>query len=95
MARLKIGAIANDTPVKLTVVLPAAVHRDLVSYADALSKENGQAIEPPQLVAPMLTKFMATDRAFAKWRHSRKSANGGAPMEHHASGRRGGDSIDR
>ena len=33
MAKLKLGAIADDKPVKLTVELPAAVHRDLVAYA--------------------------------------------------------------
>lgn len=74
MARLKIGSIADETPVKLSVMLPAAVHRDLASYADALSKENGQAIEPAQLIGPMLMRFMATDRAFAKWRRTRSNS---------------------
>ena len=43
MAKLKLGAIADDKPVKLTVELPAAVHRDLVAYADALGQETGQS----------------------------------------------------
>ena len=30
MAKLKLGTIADDKPVKLTVELPAAIHRDLV-----------------------------------------------------------------
>ena len=81
MARLKIGAIADDTPVKLSVVLPAAVHRDLVSYAHALSTENGQMVEPAQIVGPMLLKFMATDRAFAKWRRSQRSAELGSSAD--------------
>ena len=33
MAKLKVGAITDDKPVKLTVELPAAVHRDLLAYA--------------------------------------------------------------
>lgn len=33
MAKLKLGAIADDKPVKLTIELPAAVHRDLLAYA--------------------------------------------------------------
>ena len=67
MTKLKLGAIADDKPVKLTVELPAAVHRDLLAYADALSRETGQPIaDPLKLVAPMLARFMATDRAFAK-----------------------------
>jgi len=36
MAKLKLGAIADDKPVKLAVELPANVHRDLVAYADVL-----------------------------------------------------------
>ena len=73
MAKLKLGAIAYDKPIKLTVELPAAIHRDLVAYADALGRETGQdAIEPAKLVAPMLARFIAGDRAFAKLRSVRK-----------------------
>jgi hypothetical protein len=44
-------------------------HRDLLAYAQALGRETGQsAIEPAKLVPPMLTRFMATDRAFARAR---------------------------
>ena len=69
MAKLKLGAIIDEKPVKLTVELPAAVHRDLLAYAKALARETGQAIaDPLKLVAPMLARFMATDRAFAKAR---------------------------
>jgi hypothetical protein len=69
MAKLKLGAIADDKPVKLTVELPAAVHRDLLAYAEVLAREAGQPIpDPLKLVAPMLARFMATDRAFAKAR---------------------------
>jgi hypothetical protein len=69
MAKLKLGAIIDVKPVKLTVELPAAVHRDLLAYAEVLARETGQPItDPLKLVAPMLARFMATDRAFAKAR---------------------------
>jgi hypothetical protein len=69
MAKLKLGAIADAKPVKLTVELPAAAHRDLLAYAEVLARETGQPIaDPSKLVAPMLARFMATDRAFAKAR---------------------------
>ena len=69
MAKLKLGAIADDKPVKLTVELPATVHRDLLAYTKALARETGQPIaDPSKLVAPILARFMATDRAFAKAR---------------------------
>jgi len=70
MAKLKLGPIADEKPVRLTADLPAAVHRDLLAYADALGRETGQAVEPVRLVAPMLARFMATDRAFARARRS-------------------------
>ncbi len=69
MAKLKLGAIVDDKPVRLTVDSPANVHRGLVAYADVLARETGQSIsDPAKLVAPMLARFMATDRAFAKAR---------------------------
>ena len=71
MAKLKLGAIADDKPVKLTVELSAALHRDLVAYGHALARETGHgAFEPAKLVGPMLARFMATDRAFAKLRRT-------------------------
>lgn len=70
MPKLKLGPLEDDKPVRVTAELPAAVHRDLVAYADALGRENGQPLEPAKLIAPMLSRFMATDRAFAKIRRS-------------------------
>jgi len=71
MSKLKLGAIADDKPVKLTVELSAAVHRDLLAYAEVLAGETGQGIaEPTKLIAPMLARFMATDRVFAKARRA-------------------------
>lgn len=69
MTKLKLGAIADDKSVKLTVELPVALHRDLLAYAEALARETGQPIsDPSRLVAPMLMRFMATDRGFRKAR---------------------------
>lgn len=65
MTKLKLSAIPDDKPVKLTVALPADVHRDLVDYATILSRQTGQKSEPAQLVAPMIARFMATDRGFS------------------------------
>ena len=79
-SRLKRGAIADDKPVRLTVEIPAVLHRDLVAYAQVLGRETGKSIsEPAKLIAPMLARFMATDRVFAKIRratHSRSTDSG-------------------
>lgn len=71
MAKLKLGPITDDKPVKATVELPAALHRDLVAYAEALGREQAQPIvDPVKLIVPMLERFMATDRGFAKARRA-------------------------
>lgn len=73
MTKLKLGPLADDRPVKLTLELPAVVHRDLAAYATALAAETGgEAVTPEKLVAPMLARFMASDRGFARGRHSAK-----------------------
>jgi hypothetical protein len=69
MAGLKLGPLVEDKPVRVTLELPGPIHRDLVRYAAALAEQTGQApVTPEKLVAPMLERFMATDREFAKAR---------------------------
>jgi hypothetical protein len=78
MAKLKIGTLPDDRPVKVSIELPASVHRDLVTYAKALASESGKSIsDPGKLIAPMLVRFMATDRGFAKLRRAVHSGDGG------------------
>lgn len=74
MTKLKLGPIAADKPVKVTVELPASVHRDLIAYAEILGRESGQtSADPVRLIVPMLERFIATDRGFAKARKSKAS----------------------
>lgn len=66
MAKLKLGPLVDDKPVKVTLELPAGLHRDLRDYAEALGGEQGQPVgDPIRLIVPMLERFMATDRGFA------------------------------
>ena len=67
MAKLKLTTVPDDKPVKVTVELPAAVLQDLAAYAEAIGRETGQATpDPAKLIVPMVQRFMATDRVFAK-----------------------------
>ena len=72
MTKLKLGTLLDGKPVRLTVELPAAVHRNLIAYAAILGGTSGQpAPEPAKLIPPMVERFMATDRAFMKVRRQR------------------------
>jgi hypothetical protein len=71
MTKLKLGAIADDKPKKVTVELPAGLHRDLTAYAEVLARETGQPVSDPlNLIVPMLQRFIATDRGFARSRRA-------------------------
>ncbi|MBS1165641.1 MAG: hypothetical protein H6R00_1666 [Proteobacteria bacterium] len=75
MAKLKLGPIADDKPVKVTLELPASIHRDLTAYAEILGRGGGQsAADPVRLIVPMLERFMATDRGFARARRGKSDA---------------------
>ncbi|MEJ0066183.1 MAG: DUF2274 domain-containing protein [Caulobacteraceae bacterium] len=72
MAQLKLGAIDDDKPVRVTVELPARLHRDLIAYGRILGGDT--PVEPMKLIGPMLERFMASDRGFASARRSRSGA---------------------
>lgn len=81
MAKLKLGALDDERPVKVSVELPATVHRDLISYAEVLARETGRPIgEPVKLIVPMIERFMGTDRAFTKAMRTRVPT----ASEHHS-----------
>lgn len=68
MSRLRLGPIGDDKPIKISIDLPAAIHRDLLSYGKAHAAENGLGAPLPveRLIGPMLEKFMASDRGFRR-----------------------------
>ena len=41
MTKLKLGPLPDDKPVKITVELPAELHRSLADYAEVLARETG------------------------------------------------------
>ena len=42
MTKLRLGPIARDRPVKVTLELPASLHRDLAAYAEILVRGTGR-----------------------------------------------------
>jgi hypothetical protein len=73
MTKLKLGTILDEKPVKVTIELPASLYRDLGDYAEIHGRQSGQAIlDPAKLIAPMIERFIATDRGFARARRASK-----------------------
>lgn len=72
MNKLRLGPIIEEKPVKLTVELSGRLFRDLSDYAREHANANGLAepLPPERLVAPMLERFMASDRAFIRRRRT-------------------------
>lgn len=70
MTKLKLSSVEDEKPVKVTVTLSAALHRNLIAYAEILARASGNTVEPEKLIAPMLERFIASDRAFKKARRS-------------------------
>jgi hypothetical protein len=71
MTRLKMADLADEKPVRLTVEISARLHRELLAYAVALNGgvANG-APSPEKLIGPMIERFIATDRSYAKARRT-------------------------
>jgi len=74
MTELKIKELPDEKPVKMTVALPADIHRDLLAYATLLSGNEGK-MDPTRLVAPMLRHFMLGDKGFTRARRKQKEAS--------------------
>ncbi len=75
MTRLKLADLADEKPVRLTVEVSARLHREMVAYATALNGGDVKgAPTPERLIPPMIERFIATDRSYAK---SRRTAQPG------------------
>ncbi len=74
MTRLKLSDLASEKPVRVTLEIPAQLHRELGEYAKAVNGGNPEGAPPIELVmTAMLDRFVATDREFAKSRRSARS----------------------
>lgn len=72
MTKLRLGPIAEDRPVKLTIELPGALLRALHVYAKAHARETQmpEPLPPERLIVPMVECFIEGDRAFRKHRRN-------------------------
>jgi hypothetical protein len=71
MTRLKLSDLASEKPVRVTIEIPAQLHRELGEYARAVNGGNPEGAPTIELVmTAMLGRFIATDREYARYRRS-------------------------
>jgi hypothetical protein len=71
MTRLKLSDINSEAPVKLTIEIPSRLHRSLIDYAIVLNGGVSEgAPQPSALIGPIIERFIASDREFARQRRS-------------------------
>ncbi len=71
MTRLKLADLADEKAVRLTVEVSARLHRELLAYAAVLNGGDAKgAPQPERLIPPMIERFIAADRSYAKSRRS-------------------------
>ena len=66
MAKLRIGSLPDDRPVKRTITFTAALDALIRDYAAAIAAQDGQSEAPTieKLVPIIVERFITSDRAF-------------------------------
>ena len=71
MTRLKLADLADEKPVRLTVEVSARLHREMLAYGAALNGGDAKGAPPPErLIPPMIERFIASDRSYARTRRT-------------------------
>ena len=71
MTRLKLSDLADEKPVRVTIEVSARLHRELLAYGAALNAGDAKGAPPPErLIPPMIERFIASDRSYAKTRRT-------------------------
>lgn len=70
MSKLRLGPVVEDKPVKITIEVDSGLLRELADYARIHAKANNlsEPMVPERLIAPMVARFIASDREFSKLR---------------------------
>jgi hypothetical protein len=71
MTRLRLADLVDEKPVKVTIELSSRLHRELLAYGLAINGGNAQdAPAPERMIPPMIERFIATDRSYARGRRA-------------------------
>ena len=84
MAKLRIGPLPDDRPVKRTITFTAALDALIRDYAAAIAAQDGQSEAPTieKLVPIIVERFITSDRAFRAPMHRAPPAVPHKPLPH-------------
>ena len=84
MAKLRIGPLPDDRPVKRTITFTAALDALIRDYAAAIAAQDGLSEAPTieKLVPIIVERFITTDRAFRAPMHQATPAAPHKPPSH-------------
>ncbi len=84
MAKLRIGPLPDDRPIKHTITFTAALDALIRDYAAAIAAQDGLSEAPPveKLVPIIVERFITTDRAFRAPMHQAAPAAPHKPPPH-------------
>ena len=84
MAKLRIGPLPDDRPVKRTITFTAAQDAVIRDYAAAIAAQDGLADAPTveKLVPIIVERFITSDRAFRSPMHRATPAAPHKPPQH-------------
>lgn len=68
MTDLKLAQLPDRTPVKLSIQISPQLMGDLIRYAVLYKEAYGQEETVSDLIPPMLSAFLESDRAFGRAR---------------------------
>ena len=70
--KLKIGPLADRTPVKLSLAVEPDLHGDLTDYAEIHSRMYGKTVSVADLIPSMLRALIESDAGFKRARRDMK-----------------------
>ena len=70
MTKLRLGPIAEEKPVKLTLEIAGELMREITDYAAVHARSTGLTtpLPPEKIIPAMVARFIAGDREFGKQR---------------------------
>ncbi len=70
MSKLRLGPVAEEKPVKLSIEIPGSLAREIADYAAVHARLTGldTPLTSERIIPAMIERFIAGDREFSKQR---------------------------